>query len=59
MAIDSQQGIEDQNQMIKEDHAKAFQAWNQKPGDSQGKKPRIKPTICQTLACYCGVQNCI
>jgi hypothetical protein len=59
MRIELPAEIQVENNHIKADHEERIKEWNWKPKDSRTTKPRMKKTVCQTLACYCGIQNCM
>jgi hypothetical protein len=52
MAIDSKEEIDAINARNQEEYQKVLAEWETRPAKERGKKPRAKPTVPQTLACY-------
>jgi hypothetical protein len=57
MRIEWPEEIQAENNWIKAKHEQKIKEWNRKPRDSRPTKPRMKKTVCQTLACYCMMQT--
>lgn len=59
MPIETSQEIEAENKRIRGDHEQKMKEWNCIARESRPPKPRMKKTVCLTLACYCARQNCL
>lgn len=57
--IETKEEIDRQNAKIVQEHESKMAEWEAKPTESRGKKPSMKPTKSQTIACYCYSMHCM